>query len=47
MTWVVYNSADESTQIFVGIILILAITVIVGANIYFWVSDKIKNSKQK
>ena len=47
MTWLVYENADESTQIFVGILLILAITFVVGANIYFWVSDKIKKTKQK
>lgn len=47
MTWLVYDNADEATQIFVGVILILAITFVIGANIYFWVSDKIKNSKEK
>jgi FlaG/FlaF family flagellin (archaellin) len=47
MTWLVYENADESTQIFIGVLLILAITVVIGANIYFWVYDKIKKSKQK
>jgi hypothetical protein len=47
MTWLVYESADESTQIFVGVLLILAITFVISANIYFWIYDKIKNSKQK
>jgi len=47
MTWLVYENADEATQIFVGVLLILAITFVIGVNIYFWICDKIKNSKQK
>jgi hypothetical protein len=46
MEWLVYENSNESTQIFIGVLLILSITVVIGANIYFWVYDKIKNSKQ-
>jgi len=46
MEWLVYENSDESTQIFVGVLLILSITFVIGANIYFWVIDRIKNSKQ-
>ncbi len=42
MAWLVYDSADEATQIFLGVLLILAITFVIGANIYFWLRDKIK-----
>jgi hypothetical protein len=47
MPWIVYENADESAQIFAGVLLILTITFVIGANIYFWVCDKIKKSKQK
>lgn len=47
MTWLLYENADEATQVFVGVILIFSITFVVGANIYFWISDKIKYTKQK
>jgi len=46
MEWLVYENSDEATQIFVGVLLILSITFVIGANIYFWVIDRIKNSKQ-
>lgn len=45
MAWLAYENVDESTQIFVGILLILAITFVVSVNIYFWVSDNIKKQK--
>jgi hypothetical protein len=47
MEWLVYENSNESTQIFVGILLIISIVFVIGANIYFWICDKIKNSKQK
>jgi len=46
MEWLVYKNSDEATQIFVGVLLILSIVFVIGANIYFWITDKIKNSKQ-
>jgi len=46
MEWLVYENSDEATQIFVGVLLILSITFVIIANIYFWVIDRIKNSKQ-
>jgi hypothetical protein len=46
MTWLVYENADELTKIFVGMLLILAMITIIGLNIYFWISDKIKKRKK-
>jgi hypothetical protein len=46
MEWLVYENSNESTQIFVGVLLIISIVFVIGANIYFWIIDRIKNSKQ-
>jgi hypothetical protein len=42
MPWVIYDSADEPTQIFVGILLILSMVFLGGINLYFWIKEKIK-----
>ena len=46
MEWLVYENSDDSTQIFIGTLLILSIIFIIGANIYFWISKKIKNKTE-
>ena len=33
MPWVIYNSADEATQIFAGILVILSMIFLMGANL--------------
>ena len=43
MVWYFYTNADESLQIFFGILLIIAIVFLLFANIYFFISEKIKN----
>jgi uncharacterized protein YpmB len=43
MNWIFYDNADESTQIFIGVLLILFITIIIVANVFFWLADKIKS----
>jgi|LakMenEpi03Aug12_release.lakeMendotaPanAssembly.Ray.scaffolds.fasta_scaffold246852_4 hypothetical protein len=43
MVWYFYTNADESLQIFIGILLIIAIVFLLFANIYFFISEKIKN----
>ena len=40
--WLIYENADESTQIFGGVLWILAITFVISVNIYIWISDKLK-----
>jgi len=45
MEYLVYTSADESTQFFVGILLITFLSFIIFANFYFWVSDRMKESE--
>jgi hypothetical protein len=47
MEWLIYKNSDEATQIFVGVLLILVTTFVIGANIYFWVSNKIKDYNNK
>jgi hypothetical protein len=42
MPWVIYNSAGEATQIFAGILVILSMIFLMGANLYFWIKEKIK-----
>lgn len=42
MTWYIYNNADEQTQIFVGILLILAILFVMISGLYFWIKGKKK-----
>lgn len=44
MNWLIYKNTPESTQLFIGLLLIAALLFITGANIYFWIL-KIKNSK--
>jgi len=45
MEYLVYTSADESTQFFVGILLITFLSFIILANFYFWASEKIKKNE--
>jgi hypothetical protein len=42
MIWLIYENADEPTQIFAGVILITSMVFLIGANIYFWIKEKIK-----
>ena len=45
MEYLVYENSSEATKLFIGSLLILSILFVIGTNIYFWVSDKIKNKK--
>jgi hypothetical protein len=47
MIWYLYENADDRTQAFFGVVLVLFIAFILIASAYFWVRDKIKKSKQK
>jgi len=47
MEYLVYTNSDDATQIFVGILLIVGIAIVIGANIYYWISDLIKKYKNK
>jgi len=47
MTWLVYDNSDEATQVFVGTIVMLVMLFVFGVSAYYWVSDKIKNRKNK
>lgn len=42
MTWLIYENADEATQIFVGVLVIASIVFLMGANLYFWIKEKMK-----
>jgi hypothetical protein len=39
MEWLIYNNSDDLTQIFVGILLILAMTFVIGLNIYYFIKE--------
>lgn len=45
MTWYFYQQADESTQIFIGVVLIAAIVFVLAANLFFWIQERIKKRK--
>jgi len=45
MTWLVYENSDDATQVFVGLLLIASIVFLIGANLYFWIKDKIKKNQ--
>lgn len=49
MTYLFYTNSSESTQLFVGIILIISIIITMSFGIYFSISDFIKkrNGKSK
>lgn len=42
MTWLIYDNADESTQIFAGVLVIVSMVFLIGVNAYFWLKEKIK-----
>ncbi len=45
MAWYFYQNADEPTQIFIGIVLIAAVVFLIGANLFFWIQNKIKRGR--
>ena len=41
MTWLIYQNSDEMTQLFFGVLVILAMIFLIVVNVYFWVRDQI------
>lgn len=39
MEWMVYESSDDATQVFVGIIGIACILFVIGFNLYYYLKD--------
>jgi hypothetical protein len=42
MVWYIYDNSDEATQIFFGYVIIALILILIGANLYFWIKEKLK-----
>lgn len=47
MTYWVYTNSDSSTQLFIGILLIVSLSIVMIGGMYLTISDFIKKRKQK
>lgn len=46
MMWYFYQNADEPTQMFAGVVIIISIVFLVGANLFFWLQEKAGKKKK-
>jgi hypothetical protein len=45
MMWLIYDNADEHTQVFMGSVIIIASFALLIGSFYFWAKDKISKEK--
>lgn len=45
MVWLLYDNADDKTQLFMGCVLIAACVFLMGVAIWIWIEERFKRKK--